>query len=144
MGVLLERKSQVIFVTASSVEEDGKTREVIVESRPQYAVVQLNGSKAKYSGRLGNDLQARQEAVRREFAHGGSIHGTAEKPASPEDGLRPIRYLLVCVFLGADFLGFIAGAGTSDVVLFAQRAATILRACALLRSELCPAGLTTV
>lgn len=49
MGVLLERKSQVIFVTASSVIEDGRVREIIVESRPQYAVVQLNGSKEKYS-----------------------------------------------------------------------------------------------
>src|SRR5277367_4107903 len=48
MGVLLERKTQVIFVTASSVEQNGKAREVIVESRPQYAVVQLNGSKEKY------------------------------------------------------------------------------------------------
>ena len=49
MGVLLEHKSQVIFVTASSVEENGKAREVIVESRPQYAVVQLSGTKEKYS-----------------------------------------------------------------------------------------------
>jgi len=49
MGVLLERKVQVIFVTASSVKENGKAREVIVESRPQYAVVQLSGSKEKYS-----------------------------------------------------------------------------------------------
>jgi len=49
MGVLLEPKSQVIFVTASSVEESGKAREVIVESRPHYAVVQLNGTKEKYS-----------------------------------------------------------------------------------------------
>ena len=48
MGVLLERKTQVIFVTASSVEQNGKARDVIVESRPQYAVVQLNGSKQKY------------------------------------------------------------------------------------------------
>ena len=48
MGVLLERNTQVIFVTASSVEQNGKAREVIVESRPQYAVVQLNGSKEKY------------------------------------------------------------------------------------------------
>jgi hypothetical protein len=48
MGVLLERKTQVIFVTASSVEQNGRAREVIVESRPQYAVVQLNGSKVKY------------------------------------------------------------------------------------------------
>jgi hypothetical protein len=49
MGVLLERKTQVIFVTASSVEQNGKAREVIVESRPQYAVVQLSGSKQKFS-----------------------------------------------------------------------------------------------
>ena len=48
MGVLLERKTQVIFVTASSVEQNGKARDVIVESRPQYAVVQLNGSRQKY------------------------------------------------------------------------------------------------
>jgi hypothetical protein len=48
MGVLLERKTQVIFVTASSVEQNGKVREVIVESRPLYAVVQLNGSKERY------------------------------------------------------------------------------------------------
>ena len=48
MGVLLERKTQVIFVTASSVEQQGKARDVIVESRPQYAVVQLNGSRQKY------------------------------------------------------------------------------------------------
>ena len=48
MGVLLERKTQVIFVTASSVEQNGKARDVIVESRPQYAVVQLNGSEEKY------------------------------------------------------------------------------------------------
>ena len=29
MGVLLERKTQVIFITASSVEQNGKAREVI-------------------------------------------------------------------------------------------------------------------
>jgi hypothetical protein len=48
MGVLLERKTKVIFVTASSVKQNGKAREVIVESRPQYAIIQLNGSKEKY------------------------------------------------------------------------------------------------
>ena len=39
----------MIFVTASSVKENGKAREVIVESRPHYAVVQFNGTKEKYS-----------------------------------------------------------------------------------------------
>ena len=49
MGVLLERKSQVIFVTASSVKENGKAREVIVEGRPQYAVVQRQEELLKLS-----------------------------------------------------------------------------------------------
>jgi hypothetical protein len=48
MGVLLKRKTQLIFVTASSVEQNGKVRKVMVESRPLYAIVQLNGSKEKY------------------------------------------------------------------------------------------------
>lgn len=73
MGVLLERKTQVIFVTASSVEQNGKAREVIVESRPLYAVVQLNGSKGEISSRMGNDLQACQRAARRESPPRSSI-----------------------------------------------------------------------
>ena len=73
MGVLLERKTQVIFVTASSVEQNGKAREVIVESRPLYAVVQLNGSKEKYPSCLGNDLRACQRAARRESPPGSPI-----------------------------------------------------------------------
>lgn len=48
MDVLLERKTKVIFVTASSVEHNGKARAVVIESRPQYAIIQLNGSKEKY------------------------------------------------------------------------------------------------
>jgi len=48
MGVLLERRVQVIFVTASSVKERGKACEIIVESRPLYAVVHLDGSEEKY------------------------------------------------------------------------------------------------
>jgi len=44
-----------------------------------------------------------------------------------------IGYLVACVFLGAGFLRFVAAGvgGTSDAILFAQRAATIFRACAL-------------
>lgn len=48
MGYLLERKTKTIFVTASSVTINGKTREVVIESRPEFAIVQLNGSKEKY------------------------------------------------------------------------------------------------
>jgi DNA gyrase inhibitor GyrI len=49
MGVLLERRAQLIFVTASVLKENGRAGEVIVESRPQYAVVQLRGCNEKYS-----------------------------------------------------------------------------------------------
>ena len=49
MAALLDRKTRVIFVTASLMKQNGKAREIVVESRPQYAVVQLNGSKERYS-----------------------------------------------------------------------------------------------
>jgi hypothetical protein len=48
MGYLLERKTKTIFVTASSVRVNGKPREVVIESRPEFTIVQLNGSKEKY------------------------------------------------------------------------------------------------
>ena len=43
MAYLIERKSQTIFVTATSIIARGKLREMIIESRPEYAVVQLSG-----------------------------------------------------------------------------------------------------
>jgi hypothetical protein len=49
MGALLELKARIIFVTASSVKKNGKAREIVVESRPQYAVIQLNGADERYS-----------------------------------------------------------------------------------------------
>ena len=48
MGCLLDRKAQIIFVSASSVDESGKKRRVVIESRPGFAVVKLNGSKKRY------------------------------------------------------------------------------------------------
>jgi hypothetical protein len=49
MGCLLERKAQVIFVTASSVDENGKSRKVVVESRPTFVIVRLDGLKERFS-----------------------------------------------------------------------------------------------
>lgn len=43
MAYLIERKSKTVFVTATSIIAKGKPREMIVESRPEYAVVQLSG-----------------------------------------------------------------------------------------------------
>ena len=48
MAYLIERKSQTIFVTATSIIANGKPREMIVESRPEYAVVQLAGVQEKF------------------------------------------------------------------------------------------------
>ena len=48
MAYLIERKSQTIFVTATSIIDKGKPREMIVESRPEYAVVQLAGVQEKF------------------------------------------------------------------------------------------------
>jgi hypothetical protein len=43
MAYLIERKSKTIFVTATSIVAKGKPREMIVESRPEYAVIKLAG-----------------------------------------------------------------------------------------------------
>jgi hypothetical protein len=48
MGCLLERKAQIIFVTASSIKEDGKNKKVVVESRPTFAIVRLEGSRERF------------------------------------------------------------------------------------------------
>jgi len=48
MAYLIERKSQTIFVTATSIIVRGKPREMVIESRPEYAVVQLSGISGKF------------------------------------------------------------------------------------------------
>ena len=48
MGYLIERRTQVIFVTATSIKVKGKPREVVIESRPEYALVQLSGLPGKF------------------------------------------------------------------------------------------------
>lgn len=48
MGCLLQRKAQIIFISASSVDENGKKRRVVIESRPEFAIVKLNGSRKRF------------------------------------------------------------------------------------------------
>jgi hypothetical protein len=48
MSYLIERKSQTIFVSATSIVARGKPREMMVECRPEYAVVQLASLPAKF------------------------------------------------------------------------------------------------
>ena len=48
MAYLIERKAQVLYVTASVVDDKGKRRKIVIESRPEYAVISLQGRKEKY------------------------------------------------------------------------------------------------
>ena len=48
MAYLLERRTRIIFVTASSVNVNGKSREIVIETRPEFAIIQLNGTKEQY------------------------------------------------------------------------------------------------
>lgn len=48
MAYLIARKSQTIFVTGTSIIAKGKPREMTVESRPEYAVVQLSGMPERF------------------------------------------------------------------------------------------------
>jgi len=48
MPYLIERRSQVLFVTASLIKVNGKRRKIIIESRPEFAIIKLQGSKEQY------------------------------------------------------------------------------------------------
>ena len=134
MGVLLERKTQVIFVTASSVEQNGKAREVIVESRPLYAVVQLNGSKEKYPVAWEMIYSLQKSGTQR--TSGWRLHPRANVDgfATRIFGIEGVRYLFLGDFFAARFGGFaeeVVAGTTSPAFFLAQRAPTILRAWAL-------------
>jgi hypothetical protein len=49
MGYLPDRKTRTIFVTGSTVGKNGRPRTIIVESKPEYAIVQLDGDKDRFS-----------------------------------------------------------------------------------------------
>jgi hypothetical protein len=39
MSCLIDHKAQTIFVSASSVKKNGKKRRIVIESRPEFAIV---------------------------------------------------------------------------------------------------------
>ena len=45
MAYLIEHKAQSLYITASTVLSNGRRRKIIIESRPEYAVIALQGSK---------------------------------------------------------------------------------------------------
>jgi hypothetical protein len=48
MAYLIEHKTQVIYVTASSVNQNGKKLKIVVESRPEFAIVRLAGARGEF------------------------------------------------------------------------------------------------
>ena len=48
MAYLIERKAQSLYVTASSVSQNGKKRKIVVESRPEFAIVKLAGARGEF------------------------------------------------------------------------------------------------
>ena len=48
MGYVIEPKSETLYVTAVDIFWKGKPRRVTIESRPEYAVIQLSGIDEKF------------------------------------------------------------------------------------------------
>ena len=48
MSYLVDRKTELIFKTAAVLTEGGKPRSIVIESRPNYAIVKLSGTQTKY------------------------------------------------------------------------------------------------
>ena len=48
MAYLIEPKVQVLYITASLVKDKGKRRKIVIESRPEYAVITLQGLKEQF------------------------------------------------------------------------------------------------
>ena len=49
MGYLRDPKTATIFVTASPILRNGRHRKIIVETRPEFAILKLHGIKTRYS-----------------------------------------------------------------------------------------------
>ncbi len=86
MAYLIERKSQTIFVTATSIISNGKPREMIVESRPEYAVVQLSGVHEKFPVPWEEVYEAAIAQARRKSPVGAASVRRKAHRANPSNG----------------------------------------------------------
>ena len=48
MSYLIEHKAQTVFVSASSGKENGKKRRIVIESRPEFAIIRLLGAREQF------------------------------------------------------------------------------------------------
>jgi DNA-dependent RNA polymerase auxiliary subunit epsilon len=78
MAYLIERKTQTLYVTASSVSENGKMRKIVVESRPEFAIVRLAGARGEFP----ISWKMIYEAAMRHHAENLRLEAEAEKSHS--------------------------------------------------------------
>ena len=78
MAYLIERRAQILYISASLVKDKGKRRKIVIESRPEYAVITLQGLKEEYP----ISWEHLFEAARRH--HAANLRAEAEpiRPAS--------------------------------------------------------------
>jgi DNA gyrase inhibitor GyrI len=75
MAHLIEHRAQVLYISASSVTNEGKRRKIVIESRPEYAVLTLQGVKEQYP----ISWEHLFEAARRHHAENLRIEAKADK-----------------------------------------------------------------
>jgi hypothetical protein len=78
MAYLIERKAQTLYVTASSVSNNGKKRKIVVESRPEFAIVRLAGARGEFP----IAWEMIYEAAMRHHAENLRLEGEAERSHS--------------------------------------------------------------
>ena len=86
MGCLLERKAQVIFITASSVKENGKKQKVVIESRPEFAIVRLDGSREQFP----IAWESIYEIAKKRHTDNLRLEAQGEQPAYVQGERRPV------------------------------------------------------
>ena len=84
MAYLIEHKAQTLYVTASSVSENGKKRKIVVESRPEFAIVRLAGSRGEFP----IAWKIIYEAAMRHHAENLRLEAEAERSHKPRNGKR--------------------------------------------------------
>jgi hypothetical protein len=82
MSCLLERKAQIIFITASSMRDNGKKRKIVVESRPEFAIVRLEGSKERFP----ISWEMIYEVAKRHHLKNLELEAAAEQPRDVSHG----------------------------------------------------------
>lgn len=79
MGYLIERTAQNLFVTASSVKENGKKRKIVIESRPEFAIVKLAGSRERFP----LSWETIYQIAKQHHANNLRLEAEAQKPPWP-------------------------------------------------------------